>query len=238
MKSLYNYINEKLILNKDTFKSVNLKTKKSYFPYNKNDLINIIESLLNEAYKNGETQISLNSIETKNIVDTLNLFVHISNDIDSNILNSFTVIDVSEWDVSNVTDTQFMFAFLPNVISFGDLSNWDLSNVNYTNCMFQGCKSLEKLNLSRWNFVKCKSFKQMFSECENLESIGDISNWFNKTSKKTFYFDKMFYDCKKLQNIGDINKWPVGGFTTCKQIFTKATYLRKQYAKNIKWIVW
>lgn len=236
MKSLHNYINEKLILSKDTFKSVNLKTKKSYFPRNKKDLVIIIESILNEAYRKGETQISLNSIETKNVVDMVNLFVHISNDIDSNILNSFTVIDVSEWDVSNVTNTQFMFAFLPNVISFGDLSHWDLSNVDYTNCMFQGCKSLEKLNLSHWNFVKCKSFKQMFYDCEKLESIGDISNWFNETSKKTFSFDKMFYNCKKLQNIGDINKWPVGAFTSSKQIFTKATYLRKQCA-NVNWIV-
>jgi surface protein len=47
--------------------------------------------------------------------------------------------DLSEWDVSNVTNMNDMFAF---AWSFnGDLSKWDVSNVTKQSGMFSGTKS-------------------------------------------------------------------------------------------------
>jgi surface protein len=41
--------------------------------------------------------------------------------------------NISEWDVSNVTDMSYMFS---NSEFIGDISKWDVSNVTDMQCMF------------------------------------------------------------------------------------------------------
>ena len=50
--------------------------------------------------------------------------------------------DISNWDVSNVTD---MYAMFEGCRSFNqDISNWDVSKVKYNTHMFFICKIEEK----------------------------------------------------------------------------------------------
>jgi surface protein len=44
--------------------------------------------------------------------------------------------DVSEWDVSNVTNMSFMFS---SSVFNGDISQWDVSKVKFKIDMFEGC---------------------------------------------------------------------------------------------------
>ena len=46
----------------------------------------------------------------------------------------------------------------------------------------------------------------MFYDCDELESIGDLSNW--NVSKVT-NMRSMFYGCKALKTVGDISGWDV-----------------------------
>ena len=50
--------------------------------------------------------------------------------------------DLSDWNVSNVTDMTYMFL---DCKSFNqDLSDWDVSNVRYRISMFKGCPIKEE----------------------------------------------------------------------------------------------
>ena len=94
-----------------------------------------LKQLINYAFKHDI--YDLNFIDTSKITDMSNLFVNCEYDI-----------DVSNWDVSNVTNTAGMFYFCKNFDC--DLSRWDVSNVTTMKYMFACC---EKFNcdLSNWN---------------------------------------------------------------------------------------
>ena len=53
--------------------------------------------------------------------------------------------DLSDWNVSNVTNMAYMFY---STTSFNnDLSNWDVSKVTNMNTMFYGVLSMNNINL-------------------------------------------------------------------------------------------
>ncbi len=88
MKSLINYIQEKLIIKKS--KRIEYK----YFPKTKKELQDIIKQRIS---KEGN-EVDLNDIDVSNITDMSYLFYR----LDFNC-------DISRWDVSNVTDMGHMF---------------------------------------------------------------------------------------------------------------------------------
>ena len=108
MKSLENYIQEKLIIKKN--KSANYK----YFPQTKEELKEIIENRI----KDEGNEVDLNNIDVSKITDMSSLFEY--SDFNGNI---------SKWDVSNVTSMEYMFFVCKSFNQ--DISSWDVSNVNY-----------------------------------------------------------------------------------------------------------
>ena len=52
-----------------------------------------------------------------------------------------------------------------------DLSPWDVSNVTTTTGMFSGCDALLIANLSGWNLAKCTDTTDMFKGCDDLRLI-------------------------------------------------------------------
>ena len=89
MKTLQNYITEKILINK------NSKIAYNYYPKTKDKLKDIIKRRI-ESEGN---ECDLNDIDTSNIIDMSSLF----EDSDFNG-------DISKWDVSNVTNMDSMFA--------------------------------------------------------------------------------------------------------------------------------
>ena len=146
MKSLQQYIQEKLIIKKN--KSKNYK----YFPKTRKELKDIIlQRIETEGNK-----VDLNDIDVSKITDMSNLFnrINFNGDISkwdvSNVKNMYGMFedcnsfnqDISDWDVSNVTDMSDMFC---KCISFNqDISNWNVSNVKDKNNMFHSCSIEEK----------------------------------------------------------------------------------------------
>ena len=105
MKSLKQFIQEKLVIKKST--SFNHK----YFPQTKEELIEIIDKRI----KDEGNEVDLNNIDVSKITDMSYLFV------DFEDFNG----DISEWNVSNVTNMRAMFAKCVNFNQ--DISNWDIS---------------------------------------------------------------------------------------------------------------
>lgn len=59
-----------------------------------------------------------------------------------------------------------------------DVSNWDISNITITHSMFRRCWVLEDIDISKWNSSKITNMDSMFEQCNNLSnaSIHSIVN--------------------------------------------------------------
>ena len=122
MKSLKNYIQEKLIIKKNKNKSNN---NYKYFPKTKKELKDIIVKRINAE----GNEVDLNDIDVSGITDMSNLF-------EGTNFNG----NISDWDVSNVTDMSYMFY---GCKSFNqDISNWDVSKVKNVYNIFIGCNKI------------------------------------------------------------------------------------------------
>ena len=120
MKTLQNYIIEKILINK------NSKIAYNYHPNTKDEL----EDIIKQRIESEGNECNLNDIDTSNIIDMSNLF----EDSDFNG-------DISKWDVSNVENmtSMFMGSKFNN-----DISNWDVSNVTNNTDIFYKCPIKEK----------------------------------------------------------------------------------------------
>ena len=109
-------------------------------PSTKEELISEIRTRLDSGI------LDLNSIDTSKITDMEGLFADFKNYDLSNI-------DISEWDVSNVTNMFRMFGYCKKFTA--DLSKWDVSSVQDMSYMFQYCEIFNS-DLSRWNVSSVK----------------------------------------------------------------------------------
>ena len=180
MKTLNQYIKEKLIINKN-YIDAKIVVKSS------DELRKIIEQRY-EEYGPGTKQnpIDFNDIDVSNI-DSFR------DKLDMGIFNdmNFKYIDISDWDVSNVTNMCGMFFMCKELKSVGDISKWNVSKVTDMNSMFNGCNELEFIgDISKWNVSNVTNMGHMFNSCNNFNQ--DISNW--NVSKVMFKY-RMFYNC-------------------------------------------
>ena len=180
MKSLNQYIQEKLIINKDYH--VAELSPKSF-----DELRKIIEDRYDKlGAGTKENPIDFNDIDVSNLDSFCNKY---DIGIFENI--NFKYIDISDWDVSNVTNMSSMFFDCWELKSVGDISDWDVSNVKSTLNMFNGCKELESVgNISKWNVSNVTNMKYMFFGCKYFNQ--DISKWdVSKVTNMTY----MFFGC-------------------------------------------
>ena len=168
MKSLNQYIKEKLIINKD-YREAKVAVPKTF-----DELRKIIED---RYYKLGpgteQDPIDFNDIDVSNLDSFCNKY-------NTGIFEGtkFNYIDISYWDVSNVKEMRNMFYLSEKLKSVGDLSGWDVSKVTNMSNMFYECKELEYVgDLSDWNVSKVTGMLHMFYYCRELKSVGDISDW-------------------------------------------------------------
>ena len=156
MKSLSNYMQEKLIIKKSTSKK-NKATSYKYFPKTKEEL----QYIISRRIKAEGNEVDLNDIDTSNITDMSSLF----KDTDFNG-------DISNWNVSKITDMNRMFLSCTEFNS--DISDWDVSKVTNMFSMFFECENFNQ-DISGWNVSKVKNMTCMFLGCSKFNQ--DISKW-------------------------------------------------------------
>lgn len=216
MKNLTQYINEYLI-KKKLNKVRSGKTEILYTPKNENELYDVIIKILKEKDKAYDPEITtynynLNCIDISNITDLsyLSWNVYIKN---YNVLPHKTSIniDVSEWDVSNVTKMEDTFSDLR---SFNcDLSSWDVSNVENMHAMFRNCEKFEGKGLENWAVSKVETTSSMFIYCNDFDC--DLSNWKLDSIKD---MRSMFFNCSNFEGKG-LDDWNIPGDVRLEHMF-------------------
>ena len=160
MKIIQQYIQEKLKLNKDI--KVNEYT---CHPKDRFELRKILEERLKE-----DKNAYLNDIDVSKITDMSalrlgqSLFYHLDPHN----------IDISSWNVGNVTNMSFMFYGCENFNC--DISEWDVRKVTNMNAMFYGCENFY-CNLNNWDVSNVDNMNGIFEYCP-LEN--NPPKWYKK----------------------------------------------------------
>lgn len=139
-------------------------------------------------------------IDTSNMTRMCNMF--------SNIMignTDISLLDLSHFDVSNVTTFYQMFASSTGIRRL-DVSNWDMSACGNTEQqlqqMFGGMSNLIELDLSTWKNFKPQSLYNWFYACTSLERL-DLSSFDTSELKDV---RQLFRNCNKLKYL-DIRSW-------------------------------
>ena len=175
MKTLNQYIKEKLIINKDY--RDNTIVVKSF-----DELRNIIvDRYIKLGPGTKQNPIDFNDIDVSNLDSFCN-----NNDIGIFEGTNFKYIDISDWDVSNIKSMRYMFAYCETLESVGNLLKWNVSKVTNMSSMFYGCKSFNQ-DISNWNVSNVTDMTCMFDGCKSFNQ--DISDWdVSKVQFKTYIF--------------------------------------------------
>ena len=105
------------------------------------------------------------------------------------------LIDLSEYDTSNIIDMSVMFAACP--IHHIKLNNFNTNNVISMHGMFCGCSELEKLDLSSFDTHNVTNISSMFLGCSSLTEL-DLSSFDVSNVGVTH---GVFYGCWSLRKI-------------------------------------
>jgi surface protein len=138
-------------------------------------------------------------------------------------------IDVSRWNTEKATNMNGAFARCGKLEEL-DVSNFDMSNITGFYQMFLGDSLLKHIDVSRWDVSKTINMMGVFQSCSSLTSL-DVSNW--NTSKVT-NMQNMFNGCSKLESL-DVSKWDVGKVTNLASIFDNCKSLKTIDVSN--WII-
>lgn len=103
-----------------------------------------------------------------------------------------------------------------------DLSRFDTRNIVNMCCMFTDCKNLKQLNLSGFNTGNVHEMTHMFSRCSNLEQI----NLSGIDTHNVEYMGQMFYGCKSLKQL-DLNSFNTEKVLYMGEMFSGCKSLRQ-----------
>lgn len=163
----------------------------------------------------------LNHINVSEVTNMSNLFSSMNNGLGSDYkdLNP----DISEWDMSNVKNTQYMF-YGCNEFNC-DISKWDVSKVENMSDMFSGCKNFNQ-DISGWNVSKVKDMSGMFDGCTIFNQ--DISKW-NVSKVENMYI--MFQWSKNFNQ--DISQWDVRKVKNMNHMFNECR-IKEEFKPKFK----
>ena len=139
------------------------------------------------------------------------------------MMNLTDISGLTTWDVSNVTDMNFMFSECSQLTNLTPLTNWDTSSVTDMGVMFNNCSQLTDLTpLENWQTGKVTSTRYMFYGCNQLTDLAGLENW--QTGKVTG-MRYMFYKCGKLTNLTSIANWNTRNVTNMMSMFNGCSSL-------------
>lgn len=173
---------------------------------------------LSSLFKNTDfTTIDITGWNTKGVSNFEKMFA----DMD----NLQAIYGIEDFDLSSAYDISSMFDNCGTKELKLDLSKWNTSKVRYFKDMFAYFRGTSLGDLGNWRFDKIDTIgyissgiaPKMFYEAENLQYIGDISNW--NIIDKSVQMEDFFNGTGSLKNVGDLSKWGNNKFISITDMF-------------------
>ncbi len=105
-----------------------------------------------------------------------------------------TSLDLSQLNINNATDMDYMFGGCSSLTSITFGSNFNTSNVTNMSTMFNGCSSLTELDVNNFDTSKVTDMSYMFDGCSSLTTL-NVSNFDTSNVTKMY---SMFNGCSSL----------------------------------------
>jgi surface protein len=121
-------------------------------------------------------------------------------------------VDVSTWDVSEVTSMSLMFSRATGFS--GDLSEWDVSKVKFMGMMFRDAWTFN-CDVSLWDVSRVQDMDSMFNGAREFNN--DLSRWrvWNVTNMSRMFEGAESFEC-------DLRNWDVSKVSTMQGMFRGA----------------
>ncbi|WP_222987546.1 BspA family leucine-rich repeat surface protein [Psittacicella hinzii] len=132
-------------------------------------------------------------------------------DYTKDLLKADKQIDISQWDVSQVTNLDYLF--LCSAFA-GDISQWNVSKVTSMRGTFMGAQQFNS-DLSQWNTAQVTDMSYMFYQANQFTS--DLSSW---NVGKVRSMAKMFAYASSFNS--DLSHWQVNKVTDMTGMFYQA----------------
>ena len=134
-------------------------------------------------------------------------------------------IDVSSFYTSQVTNMNYMFLYASNVKDL-NLSRFDTANMTTYYSIFNGCSSLENLNMDNWNLSKTGSSSAGGGALYNDMSLKTISarNWVLPETFTNIFSRTWDGNGTPIESI-DVTGWDLSKTTDISGIFGDSKYL-------------
>ena len=166
---------------------------------------------------------NLNTGNVTSMRDMFNMYVK-NTDASGNVTYTMPYLvvlkslDVSNWDVSKVTDMYGLFCCCTELQTL-DISRWDVSRVTNMSDMFYSCEKLTDLDVGAWDVSSVEDMSGMFCWCTSLKKL-DVSHWDVSNVK---YMGCMFANCL-LQEL-DVSQWDVSNVVSMWSMFHNFTWM-------------
>ena len=106
-----------------------------------------------------------------------------------------------------------------------DISIMKIDKVKSINRLFSGCEKIKNLpDISNWKTENLQNMEELFSNCSNLNELPDISKW-NVCQVENIA--GMFYKCQNLKEIPNISKWKLNNVVKMYKLFDGCKALKK-----------
>lgn len=140
-------------------------------------------------------------------------------------INLVSVGDLSDWQTGSCLTMRGMFESCPSLYTI-DLSGWDVSQVTDLGWLLHECHSLTSVgDLSSWRPSSCTNMKNLVYNCFELSSLGDLSSW-NVSNVSCFAYAFAGYGgTMKLTTLGDISRWDTRSATDMTAMFQNCSSL-------------
>ena len=140
--------------------------------------------------------------------------------------------DISNWNTKKVTNMNGMFYNCFLLKSLPDISKWNTESVKYMGGTYQDLSSPVPLSQKDIINIKKNQIKNntkvdlvlcgMFSGCENLVFLPDISKW---NMSNVIDTSGMFFGCVSLSYLPDISKWDTSNIINMTSMFARCSSL-------------
>ena len=210
-----------LISLKNISNDIDNEIKKLKIGYKYGYNLNKLLYLYNEINDiNLETEINYKTFKKNKNVKKEKLRIFGSKFVKNNIDNCKIIYKNKEYDLCKYLDD------IDDNYNYNDMITIKLkgsNNITDMSYMFSQCESLYSLpDISKWNISNVNNISYMFNGCKSLPLLPDISRW-NTSNISDMSF--IFNSCESLPSLPDISKWNISNVNNMSYIFNECQSL-------------